>query len=75
LVIALGGYRPWLPPTWMWLLTLVALHVVDAVAARSPASWEWRRGLDCLRLHGFAIGLGSIVLMASVSDSPVDVDE
>jgi hypothetical protein len=62
LVIALGGYGPWLPPIWMWLLTLVALHVADAAAARS-LRWERRRALDWLRLHGFAIGLGSIVLM------------
>jgi 4-amino-4-deoxy-L-arabinose transferase-like glycosyltransferase len=85
LVLALGGYGPWLPPLWMWLLTLVALHVVDAAAARSQAGWEWRRGLDWLRLHGFAIGLGSIVLMGicvrlsgvgrDLGHTPVDVDE
>jgi 4-amino-4-deoxy-L-arabinose transferase-like glycosyltransferase len=81
LIASFAGSAPWLPRPSVWFLALVAFHVVDTLAAAS----DWKRLVDWLRLHGFAVSLGGIVLVGAcmrlsgisgdLGHTPVDVDE
>ncbi len=84
LALSLGGV-PWLPLVGRWILALLAVSVVGAVATSLPSGWASGRPLDAVRSHGFAIALGVIVLVGvwirlagvdvDLGHSPVDGDE
>jgi hypothetical protein len=81
LIASLGGRPPWLPAPSVWFFALVAFHLVDAASTAS----NWKALADWVRLHGFAVSLGGIVLIGAcmrlsgirsdLGHTPLDVDE
>jgi 4-amino-4-deoxy-L-arabinose transferase-like glycosyltransferase len=82
LVARLGGVgRDWLPPPAWLAVLLLCLHAWDGLWARRRGV-DWRGGLQ---RHGFAIGLGAIVVLAmlvrlcgislDLGHQPLDIDE
>ena len=81
LIASFGSSAPWLPRPSVWFLALVAFHVINVLATAS----DWKGLADWVRLHGFAVSLGGIVLIGAclrlsgircdLGHTPVDVDE